>query len=207
MSYIKLENVSKSIKGTSVLKNVNMLVGRGEVIGLTGINGSGKSMLLRAIAGLIHVDGLIEIEGEPMKKGQIPDDMGVLIETPEFISEFTGRQNLQLLGMLQDGVTDNDVDDALEAVGLNPKDKRKYRKYSLGMRERLAIAQAVLKEPKLILLDEPTNGIDGDGIGILKKLLTRLKENGSTIIIASHDKDFLQEVQTASYEMREGEIV
>ena len=162
MSFIKFENVSKSIKGTSVLKNVNMLVGRGEVIGLTGINGSGKSMLLRAIAGLIHVDGLIEIEGEPMKKGQIPNDMGVLIETPEFISEFTGRQNLQLLGMLQDGVTDNDVDDALEAVGLNPKDKRKYRKYSLGMRERLAIAQAVLKEPKLILLDEPTNGIDGD---------------------------------------------
>lgn len=207
MNYLKLENVNKSIKGTCVLKNVNMLIEQGEIVGLTGINGSGKSMLLRAIAGLIRVDGLIEIGGVQMKKGEIPNDIGVLIEMPEFIPEFTGRQNLQLLGMLQDGVTDNDVDDAMEAVGLNPKDKRKYRKYSLGMRERLAIAQAVLKAPKLILLDEPTNGIDDDGICILKKLVNKLKEMGSTLIIASHDKEFLQAVQTVSYEMKEGEIV
>ncbi len=207
MDYIKLKNVEKRIKGSEVLKQVNLTVEEGEIVGLMGINGSGKSMILRAIAGLIHVEGTIEIAGKQMESGQFPEEIGVLIEMPAFLPEFTGKKNLQLLAMLQEGVSNEDIDIAMRSVGLNPEDKRHYKKYSLGMRERLGIAQAILKKPKLILLDEPTNGIDEDGIKILKKLLLDLKEQGSTIIVASHDKDFLEAVATKYYEMKEGRLV
>lgn len=207
MSYIKLTNVGKKIKGTEVLKEVNLTVKQGEIVGLMGINGSGKSMVLRAIAGLICVDGTVEIDGKRMESGQFPEEIGVLIEMPAFLAEFTGKKNLQLLGMLQEGVTEDDIDEAMRSVGLNPEDKRHYKKYSLGMRERLGIAQAILKKPKLILLDEPTNGIDEDGIHKLKKLLLDLKEQGSTIVVASHDRDFLETVASKCYEMREGRLI
>ncbi len=207
MEYIKLKNVEKRIKGAEVLKQVNLTVEEGEIVGLMGINGSGKSMILRAIAGLIHVEGTIEIAGKQMESGQFPEEIGVLIEMPAFLPEFTGKKNLQLLAMLQEGVSNEDIDVAMRSVGLNPEDKRHYKKYSLGMRERLGIAQAILKKPKLILLDEPTNGIDENGIKILKKLLLDLKEQGSTIIVASHDKDFLEAMATKYYEMKEGRLV
>lgn len=207
MDYIKLKNVEKRIKGSEVLKQVNLTVEEGEIVGLMGINGSGKSMILRAIAGLIHVEGTIEIAGKQMESGQFPEEIGVLIEMPAFLPEFTGKKNLQLLAMLQEDVSNEDIDVAMRSVGLNPEDKRHYKKYSLGMRERLGIAQAILKKPKLILLDEPTNGIDEDGIKMLKKLLLDLKEQGSTIIVASHDKDFLEAVATKYYEMKEGRLV
>lgn len=206
MSYIKLENVSKEIKGIPVLKQINLSIKKGTIIGLVGVNGSGKTMLLRAIAGLIHVNGKIEIDGKNMEDGQFPADMGVLIELPAFLSEFTGKKNLQLLGLLQDDVSESDIDEALISVGLNPEDKRPYRKYSLGMRERLGIAQAILKKPKIILLDEPTNGIDVEGIEELKKLFIQLKNNGSTLIIASHDRQFLEDLESINYEMKDGEM-
>lgn len=206
MSYIKLENISKEIKGTPVLKQINLSIKKGSIIGLVGINGSGKTMLLRAITGLIHVDGKIEIDGKIMEKGQFPTDMGVLIELPAFLPDFTGKKNLQLLGLLQDDVTENDINEALISVGLNPDDKRPYRKYSLGMRERLGIAQAIMKKPQIILLDEPTNGIDIEGIEELKKLFIQLKNNGSTVIIASHDRQFLEDLESINYEMKAGEI-
>lgn len=108
--------------------------------------------------------------------------------------------------MLQEGVTEEDIDEAMNAVGLDPKDRRHYKKYSLGMKERLGIAQAILKKPKLILLDEPTNGIDSDGIQMLEELLRRLKEAGSTIVVTSHDRDFLDAVTSQCYEMTEGSL-
>lgn len=116
------------------------------------------------------------------------------------------KENLQLLGMLQEGVTEEDIEEAMNAVGLDPKDRRHYKKYSLGMKERLGIAQAILKKPKLILLDEPTNGIDSDGIQMLEELLWRLKEEGSTIVVTSHDRDFLDAVTSQCYEMKEGSL-
>lgn len=185
MDYIRLKNVEKKIKGTEVLKGVNLTVKQGDIVGIRGINGSGKTMILRAIAGLIRVDGSVEIGGKKMEPGEFPNDIGVLIEMPGFLPEFTGKKNLQLLGMLQEGVMEKDIDEAMTSVGLNPLDRRHYRKYSLGMKERLGIAQAILKKPKLILLDEPTNGIDSDGIQMLKKLLLNLKKEGSTIVVGS----------------------
>lgn len=206
MDYIRLKDVYKTMKGTQVLKGVNLTVEQGDIVGIRGINGSGKTMVLRAIAGLICVDGSVEIGGKKMEPGECPKDIGVLVEMPGFLPEFTGKKNLQLLGMLQEGVTEEDIEEAMNAVGLDPKDRRHYKKYSLGMKERLGIAQAILKKPKLILLDEPTNGIDSDGIQILEELLWRLKEAGSTIVVTSHDRDFLDAVTSQCYEMKEGSL-
>lgn len=206
MDYIRLKDVYKTMKGTQVLKGVNLTVEQGDIVGIRGINGSGKTMVLRAIAGLIRVDGSVEIGGKKMEPGECPKDIGVLVEMPGFLPEFTGKKNLQLLGMLQEGVPEEDIEEAMNAVGLDPKDRRHYKKYSLGMKERLGIAQAILKKPKLILLDEPTNGIDSDGIQILEELLRRLKEAGSTIVVTSHDRDFLDAVTSQCYEMKEGSL-
>lgn len=206
MDYIRLKDVYKTMKGTQVLKGVNLMVEQGDIVGIRGINGSGKTMVLRAIAGLIRVDGSVEIGGKKMEPGECPKDIGVLVEMPGFLPEFTGKKNLQLLGMLQEGVTEEDIEEAMNAVGLDPKDRRHYKKYSLGMKERLGIAQAILKKPKLILLDEPTNGIDSDGIQMLEELLWRLKEAGSTIVVTSHDRDFLDAVTSQCYEMKEGSL-
>ena len=206
MDYIRLKDVYKTMKGTQVLKGVNLTVEQGDIVGIRGINGSGKTMVLRAIAGLIRVEGSVEIGGKKMEQGECPKDIGVLIEMPGFLPEFTGKKNLQLLGMLQEGVTEEDIEEAMNAVGLDPKDRRPYKKYSLGMKERLGIAQAILKKPKLILLDEPTNGIDSDGIQMLEELLRRLKEAGSTIVVTSHDRDFLDAVTSQCYEMKEGSL-
>ena len=206
MDYIRLKDVYKTMKGTQVLKGVNLTVEQGDIVGIRGINGSGKTMVLRAIAGLIRVDGSVEIGGKKMEPGECPKDIGVLVEMPGFLPEFTGKKNLQLLGMLQEGVTEEDIEEAMNAVGLDPKDRRHYKKYSLGMKERLGIAQSILKKPKLILLDEPTNGIDSDGIQILEELLWRLKEAGSTIVVTSHDRDFLDAVTSQCYEMKEGSL-
>ena len=206
MDYIRLKDVYKTMKGTQVLKGVNLTVEQGNIVGIRGINGSGKTMVLRAIAGLIRVDGSVEIGGKKMEPGECPKDIGVLVEMPGFLPEFTGKKNLQLLGMLQEGVTEEDIDEAMNAVGLDPNDLRIYKKYSLGIKERLGIAQAILKKPKLILLDEPTNGIDSDGIQMLEELLWRLKEEGSTIVVTSHDRDFLDAVTSQCYEMKEGSL-
>lgn len=206
MDYIRLKDVYKTIKGTQVLKGVNLTVEQGDIVGIRGINGSGKTMVLRAIAGLIRVDGSVEIGGKKMEPGECPKDIGVLVEMPGFLPEFTGKKNLQLLGMLQEGVTEEDIEEAMNAVGLDPKDRRHYKKYSLGMKERLGIAQAILEKPKLILLDEPTNGIDSDGIQMLEELLRCLKEAGSTIVVTSHDRDFLDAVTSQCYEMKEGSL-
>lgn len=206
MDYIRLKDVYKTMKGTQVLKGVNLMVEQGDIVGIRGINGSGKTMVLRAIAGLIRVDGSVEIGGKKMEPGECPKDIGVLVEMPGFLPEFTGKKNLQLLGMLQEGVTEEDIEEAMNTVGLDPKDRRHYKKYSLGMKERLGIAQAILKKPKLILLDEPTNGIDSDGIQMLEELLWRLKEEGSTIVVTSHDRDFLDAVTSQCYEMKEGSL-
>ena len=206
MDYIRLKDVYKTMKGTQVLKGVNLTVEQGDIVGIRGINGSGKTMVLRAIAGLIRVDGSVEIGGKKMEPGECPKDIGVLVEMPGFLPEVTGKKNLQLLGMLQEGVTEEDIEEAMNAVGLDPKDRRHYKKYSLGMKERLGIAQAILKKPKLILLDEPTNGIDSDGIQMLEELLRHLKEAGSTIVVTSHDRDFLDAVTSQCYEMKEGSL-
>lgn len=203
---IFVSHISKKIKKNVVLDDVTFTLEENKIMGLVGINGSGKTMLLRAIAGLINTDGEIRVGGQAVGNGKFARDMGILIETPAFLDDFTGEENLELLGLIQGRVNPMAIKEALKAVGLKPDDKRTFKKYSLGMKERLGIAQAILGKPRFILLDEPTNGIDQEGLALIKELVLSLKKAGCTLIIASHDKEFLAGVADVTYEMRGGKL-
>lgn len=204
-NYIVIENVSKIIKGQYVLNNINLDIAEHEIIGIYGINGSGKSMLLRAISGLIKYNGTIYFNGVESKNSPFSNDMGILIEQQEFLNEFTGIENLKLLELLQDQKIPNEIENTLKEIGLNPDDKRKYKKYSLGMKQRLSIAQAMMYTPKIILLDEPTNALDSDGIKFLTNMIIKRKMN-STFIIVSHDSIFLNKIADRIIKMENGGI-
>lgn len=204
--YIKLSNVTKTLKGNTVLNNISIEFEKNKVYGIEGINGSGKTMLLRAICGLVRTEGTITVDGLLVGGDKFPKNIGILIESPAFLNEFTGKENLKLLSFLYDDVTDSDIDSVIEKVGLNPADKRHYGKYSLGMKQRLGIAQAILGCPDLVLLDEPTNALDAEGINRMKNIVTELKNAGSTVLIASHDKDFIEEVSDSKILIDRGVI-
>lgn len=202
-----VSNCSKTIHGIPVLENVSLEAQSGMVVGLAGVNGSGKTMLLRAISGLIAAGGTIEIDGE--KVGQdidFPSNIGVLIENPAFLPSRTGLDNLMLLLSLE-GCRDCDVAKrALASVGLSPDDNRKYRKYSLGMRQRLGLAAAFMNNHGILLLDEPTNALDPNGVELFKQQLCSAKKRGAILIAASHDMSVLHDCCDVVYTMAEGKI-
>ena len=202
-----VSNCSKTIHGIPVLENVSLEAQSGMVVGLAGVNGSGKTMLLRAISGLIAAGGTIEIDGE--KVGQdidFPSNIGVLIENPAFLPSRTGLDNLMLLLSLE-GCRDCDVAKrALASVGLSPDDNRKYRKYSLGMRQRLGLAAAFMNNHGVLLLDEPTNALDPNGVELFKQQLCSAKKRGAILIVASHDMSVLHDCCDVVYTMAEGKI-
>lgn len=192
---IKLIDVSKEHQRNQLLKNINLEIERGKVYGFKGRNGSGKTMLLRAILGLIKVDGQVMINNEPLKFGsKYPLKVGVFIEKPSIITEFTALKNLKLVAALK-GITDiNEMTKYLVELGLDYKDKRKVRKYSLGMKQKVGIAQMLMGEPELIVLDEPTNALDRKSIEKLVQILEKLKQQGCTILIASHQFEDIESV-------------
>ena len=191
---IKINNLTKKIHGTTVLNNISLEFNSNKIYGLSGKNGSGKTMLMRAISGLIRpTDGEIIIgDGILGKDFSFPPSIGVLIENPSFIPKYTGFKNLKLLASIQNKTSDSEIKQTLNDVGLDPEDKRPYRKYSLGMKQRLGIAMALLGEPKLLILDEPTNGLDPIGIEELRELIRSFPAQGITVILSSH---ILSEVQ------------
>ncbi|WP_239704114.1 MULTISPECIES: ATP-binding cassette domain-containing protein [unclassified Mammaliicoccus] len=192
---IKLIDVSKEHQRNQLLKNINLEIERGKVYGFKGRNGSGKTMLLRAILGLIKVDGQVMINNEPLKFGsKYPLKVGVFIEKPSIITEFTALKNLKLVAALK-GITDiNEMTKYLIELGLDYKDKRKVRKYSLGMKQKVGIAQTLMGDPELIVLDEPTNALDRKSIEKLVQILEKLKQQGCTILIASHQFEDIESV-------------
>lgn len=192
---IKLIDVLKEHQRNQLLKNINLEIERGKVYGFKGPNGSGKTMLLRAILGLIKVDGQVMINNEPLKFGsKYPLKVGVFIEKPSIITEFTALKNLKLVAALK-GITDiNEMTKYLVELGLDYKDKRKVRKYSLGMKQKVGIAQTLMGEPELIVLDEPTNALDRKSIEKLVQILEKLKQQGCTILIASHQFEDIESV-------------
>lgn len=204
--YVKLINVTKIIKGKLILDHINLNISKGKIYGIRGINGSGKTMLLRAIAGLMHVKGEVLVDGEKIDGGCFPKSIGVLIETPAFLPEFTAKENMELLSIIQSGINKSVINETLDMVGLDADDKRKYNKFSLGMKQRLGIAQAIVGCPDLILLDEPTNALDKSGITQLITIIKQLREKGCTLMIASHDEIFLEEVSDHIYYMEQGKI-
>ncbi|MFJ7555404.1 ATP-binding cassette domain-containing protein [Bacillus thuringiensis] len=188
-NYIKCECMTKRLKGNIVLDNISLSVKKGEFLVLKGHNGSGKTMILRAISGLMRLNsGVVYVDNEMIgKHKQFPDSMGILIEYPSFIPGYTGFQNLKFLSSINNKISDEEIYNIIQRVGLDKTDKRKYKRYSLGMKQRLGIAQALMEQPKLLLLDEPTNALDSDGIKDVLNILKVEKSKGTTIIVASHD--------------------
>ena len=205
---VRLEDYCKSFKSAEVLKNINLTLESGKVIGLKGKNGSGKTMLMRAISGLIlPTSGQVYINDKELgRQISFPPSIGILIENPSFISNYTGFKNLKILASIQNRISDDEIRDAIRKVGLDPDDKRTFKKYSLGMKQRLGIAAAIMERPDIVILDEPINALDEAGAGLIKGLLDELKANGSLIIIACHDTEELNYLSDEIYEIYDGEI-
>lgn len=203
---ISIENVSKKIQGVTVLDNVNLRMESGKIYGLLGRNGSGKTMLMRAICGLIRpTEGRIMIDGaQQWKDFSFPPDLGMLIETPTFLPEFTGFENLEMMSSIRKKVSRNDIRETITKVGLMPDDKRITRKYSLGMRQRLGIACAIMEHPQLLVLDEPFNGLDVDGYELVKRIILEEKHKGTLIVLACHSREDLEDLSDVIYKVEQG---
>lgn len=205
---ITLNNVSKSIRGTEIIKPVSIKLHSGVITGLRGVNGSGKTMLMRLIAGLIKpTEGTVTIDEKTLWKDiSFPGSIGILIENPAFLDYYTGFENLRVLASIQKRATDSDICESILRVGLNPEDRKKFKKYSLGMKQRLGIAGAVFEKPAIILLDEPTNALDTHGVEMVRRVLVEEKTRGALIVLACHDPIVLKELADEIYLVEEGLI-
>lgn len=208
MNTIEIKNLYKKIKGIEVLKDVSLNFEGGRIYGFKGKNGSGKTMLMRAICGLIiPTSGTITINGEILgKQISFPRSVGVLIENPSFIPGYTGIKNLQVLASIQNRIGDEKIRSTLDEVGLDPDDKRSYRKYSLGMKQRLGIAAAVMEEPEIVILDEPINALDESGALRVRDILKEQKERGAIVILACHDSEELELLSDEIIHVAEGRV-
>lgn len=208
MTDIKIENVSKKIKSNMILKDIDMELTSGHIYGFRGKNGCGKTMLMRCICGLIiPTEGKIIINGKELHKDiKIPESIGALIENPAFLPQYTGFKNLKMLASLKGKINDEEVKLAIKRAGLDPDDKRTYKKYSLGMKQKLGIANAIMGEPDIIVLDEPINALDEISVENVKKVFLELKEKGKLIIAACHDREELEYLCDIIYELKDGEI-
>ena len=207
--YIRLKCVTKKIKQDILLDNISLEFQGGKVYGLQGKNGSGKTMLMRAICGLITLsDGEINIDGEILHKDiSFPRSIGALLENPSFLNGYTGLENLKLLADIQGRIEEKELRDCLAKVGLDADDKRVYRKYSLGMKQKLGIAAAVMGSPEIVILDEPINAIDEAGVEKVREILRGLKERGSVIIVACHDREELELLSDEIIKISKGGII
>ncbi|WP_165171357.1 ABC transporter ATP-binding protein [Adlercreutzia sp. ZJ242] len=205
---LEVRGLVKVIRGTTVLDDINLSLEGGRVYGLRGKNGSGKTMLMRAMAGLIFpTAGEIAIDGRILGRGEFPPSVGIMIENPAFVGKYTGFRNLKYLAGIRDEVGDEEIELVLEEVGLDPRDKRAFRKYSLGMKQRLGIACAVMENPDLLLLDEPINALDPAGVEMVQRIVARQKERGALVVVACHDAEELDGLSDEIYLMAEGRIV
>lgn len=205
---IRTENATKSIRGALILDNVNVEFESGKIYGLQGPNGSGKTMLMRLVGGLIQPSsGEVFIDGKKLGQSfDFPTSMGLLIENPAFLPNYTGLKNLELLAGIKGNVDMEQLRQTIRDVGLNPDDKRKYRKYSLGMKQRLGIAAAIMEKPELILMDEPTNALDDAGVEQICQLLQRERDRGALILMACHDAAILEKMADEIYTIYEGKV-
>lgn len=207
MSFIKMHNVSKVIKGHQLLQDVSLSIEEHEIIALEGINGSGKTLMLKAMLGLIKTDGQITVMGESVQpKLKYPIRAGILIENPSVINDLTAQQNLELLAALQSGIDTTMITDLLVSFDLGQVGNQKVKKFSLGMKQKLGIAQALLGSNPLIVLDEPTNALDEASIERLVGLIQRVRDDGSTFVIASHDRDFVKKIADRRFNVKAGVV-
>lgn len=202
---VEITNLTKDIKGIKILNNINLNLEIGKAYGIIGRNGSGKSMLFKAICGLINAtSGNIKVFNKPIKNGSFPDDTGIIIEHPGFLPQYSAFKNLKILASINNKISDEKINETISLVGLDPNNKKSVKKYSLGMKQRLGIAQALMESPKLLILDEPMNGLDLEGVKQIRKILLDLKSKSVTILLASHNSDDISEICDYVYTMENG---
>lgn len=208
MDAIAIKNLTKKFKEVIVLDNVNISFEKGKVHGLIGRNGSGKTMLMKCICGIVpYKIGEIRVNDKVIGKDvDIPANVGVIIETPGFLPNYSGFNNLKFLAKIKNKIGVNEIRNAISSVGLNPDDKKHVGKYSLGMRQRLGLAQAIMEDPELLILDEPMNGLDKDGVKDMRQYLLDLKAQGKTILIASHSAEDIDVLCDTVCEMDKGTL-
>lgn len=206
--YVRLEQVSKKFGEEWALKEVSVQFERGKIYGIVGNNGSGKTVFMKCICGLLPItSGRIWVGGKEIgKEIDFPESLGVIIETPGFLSGLTGRKNLEILADLKKRTDRTGIEEAMRKVGLSPDMKKQVSKYSLGMRQRLGIAQAIMENPEFLVLDEPFNGLDHRGVEEIRKLLKDLKKEGKTMILASHNAEDINILCDEVYEMDAGNL-
>lgn len=205
---IVFDQVTKVIGGAAVIDHVSCRFPTGQITGLQGVNGSGKTMLLRLIAGLIYpTEGRVVVDGAVLgKDAAFPPSLGVLLEAPAFLPSYTGYDNLRLLAAVKGTAGPQDIEAALARMGLQDARGKKYRKYSLGMKQRLGIAAAILEHPGLLLLDEPTNALDESGVELVKAILREERDRGATVVLASHDGALLEDLAGEIFSLAAGRV-
>ena len=205
---IELKNVEKNFKKVTVLQNVNMILEEGHIYGLKGRNGTGKSVLLKMISGIYTpTSGQILFDGKEYKKmNEFVPHMRALIEKPCFFPDLTGFENLQLLAKIQNKIGNEEILNALQIVNLESEKNKKFSKYSLGMKQKLGIAQVIMENPQTLILDEPFNGVEKESIEKIKKYLISEKNNGKIIIISSHIEEDLKELADTIFTFEGGKV-
>lgn len=205
---IEVKNVSKQFDNNQILENINMTFESGKIYGLVGRNGSGKSILLKMICGFYKpTSGNILFDGEDViQKGAFPPSTRCLIERPVFLDDLTGFENLKILADIQKTITDQDIIDTLEKVNLIEEKDKKYYKYSLGMKQKLGVAQVLMENPKIMIFDEPFNGIDEASVDNMKQIIKNERKNGAVIIIATHIKEDIEELSDIIYKFDNGKV-
>ena len=208
MGMIEIKNAGKCINDVWIFRNVTASFSSGTICGLIGRNGSGKTMLLKSICGLCRLtEGSVSVSGKQLgKEIDIPDSLGAIIEIPGFLPNISGFSNLKYLAKLRNRIDDDKIRQAIQMVGLDPNSRKHVGKFSLGMRQRLGIAQAIMEDPDILLLDEPMNGLDQQGVNDIKSLLMKLRLQGKTIILASHHSEDIDELCDVVYKMDGGNI-
>ena len=201
-----LQNVNKTIKKKEILKDICAGFENGRVYGIVGRNGSGKTMLFRAVSGLINIDsGKILLDGKELHRDMdVLPSLGMILENADLFPDLNCIENLEYLAGIRKTASKEDIVRAIERVGLDPSDKRSYRKYSLGMKQRLKIAQAVMEKPDVLILDEPTNGIDEAGVELVRKIVAEEKERGALVLISSHNRSDIDLLSDVVYQMKSG---
>lgn len=205
---IKIENYTQKIKKDIILNDINLHLKENKIYGFVGRNGSGKSILFKGICGLLNIsNGKIIIKGKEIGKDiDFYDNLGAVLDGAGFLPNLSSFDNLKLLASIRNKISDSDIKSALNKVGLDPNDKKKYKKYSLGMKQKLALAQAIMENPELLILDEPFNGLDSYSVKDIREMLIDYKKEGKTILISSHIKEDIDILCDEVYELNRGNI-
>ena len=203
---IEVQNVVKRFRDQVVLKNVSISFEKGKIHGIVGRNGSGKTVLFKCICGLMHPEeGVILVNGKRVGRDvDMPEDIGAIIEAPGFLPNYSGYKNLRFLANIRRKIGKEEILNVLKTVGLDPESRKHVGKYSLGMRQRLGIAQAIMEDPEILILEEPMNGLDNAGVQDIRALLLELKAQGKTILLASHNHEDIAALCDTVHEMDGG---